>query len=637
MNSNFINIKQFIQKSDGFSASSAKPRGKARKAEGKDSNLFSMLFANSHPGTDFCHQKPGTNSSPSSRIGHFLSNRFDGWRLKDTFKQPLPISVPLSSQKSKYIPMTKNNADIKLQPEYKDAPIASKSHQVIAEKKSAHDSVASNIAKDNRQKPVSARDSGIEKVPLVRNAVPTSAVAAAKPLVYYDKKDIAPAIQFATSKAVMDKRSERNPVNDSRWMVFRNPDTEYSHYQAATLKQSSRKPASQMQGEWSSISNRAIKAKQGIALDGKDTFKQPLPISIPLSSPKSKYIPLTKNNLDTKLEPKNKDIPIASKSHQGIAEKKSVDDNMASNIAKDDHPKTASAKDSGIEKAPVVRNAEPASAMAAAKPLVYYDKKDIAPAVQLATGETVKDERGGSNLANDSRRIVFRNPDSEESHCQAATLKPSSRKPASQMQGEPSSISNRVIKAKQGITLDGVASALSNHSNTSTTSPASLSSTPTPRTSRWDNFLDFMDKVLHGARIIQRSEGFSELRVQMASESLGRVMIHVSVADKKVDVCFALDSHQAKQLLEDHRSELIHMLKDTGANTVNVDVSTSSPDKGYHNRETGETNDRSGNLPFSSNDDSLVLHNEALSAAGIEEIEGNHYQFDGYSTMVWVA
>jgi flagellar hook-length control protein FliK len=146
--------------------------------------------------------------------------------------------------------------------------------------------------------------------------------------------------------------------------------------------------------------------------------------------------------------------------------------------------------------------------------------------------------------------------------------------------------------------------------------------------------------VMQGARIIHRSEGLSELRVRMASDTLGQVSIRLSVSDNQVDVKFTLDSSQAKQIMNEHKSELIQILKDQGADNVNIDVSTYSSQDWHQNQPSGGTGDQQRNSVFFTKDD-IKIRGNGISGVenqvGHDEHRAQMYYFDGISSMVWVA
>jgi flagellar hook-length control protein FliK len=148
-----------------------------------------------------------------------------------------------------------------------------------------------------------------------------------------------------------------------------------------------------------------------------------------------------------------------------------------------------------------------------------------------------------------------------------------------------------------------------------------------------------VEKIMQGARVIHRSDGQSEMKVRLSSESLGRMMIQLSVADNHVDIRFAMDTHQAKQVLQSHRSELVQILKDSGASTVNIDVSTSSADGFEQNRQAGETGEHSDNTGFAESN----LHSAPPEIGFVEQEDHYHRNaarmlyLGDHSGMVWVA
>ena len=136
-----------------------------------------------------------------------------------------------------------------------------------------------------------------------------------------------------------------------------------------------------------------------------------------------------------------------------------------------------------------------------------------------------------------------------------------------------------------------------------------------------------------------RADGLSEMKVRLSSESLGRMMIQLSVVDNHVDIQFAMDSRQAKQVLQSHRSELVQILRDSGASTVNIDVSTSSADGFGQNRQPGEAGDRSASTRI----EESPLHSSPVEIGTAEQEDfyqrnaARMLQMGDHSGMVWVA
>ena len=201
-------------------------------------------------------------------------------------------------------------------------------------------------------------------------------------------------------------------------------------------------------------------------------------------------------------------------------------------------------------------------------------------------------------------------------------------------------VSNENTKSKWGIQTGNARSTFSGVLNGMSTQVIQSQPAPSPTTSRWDNLIRFVEKVMRNARVIHRAEGTSELRVKLASKSLGRMLIQLSVADNHVDVKFAFDSIQAKQVLQSNRSELVQLLKDSGAGTVNIDVSTSSADGGDRNRQSTEAHDRSNNPAIYGGllgDDAETDAKLWDSEDNLEENSSRMYYTGGDSSMVWVA
>jgi flagellar hook-length control protein FliK len=250
-----------------------------------------------------------------------------------------------------------------------------------------------------------------------------------------------------------------------------------------------------------------------------------------------------------------------------------------------------------------------------------------------------KDER--KSLGNDQNR-----KDKESSRIDAKSVvsydktKSANLKLESKGHQEPTINLDRNPKSKHRLPTDNLTAGFSTLKGTSDTVIIQPSQTMPHSASVWDNFLNFIEKVMQGARIIHRSEGLSELRVRMASDILGQVSIRLSVSDNQVDVKFTLDSSQAKQIMNEHKSELIQILKDQGADNVNIDVSTYSSQDWHQNQPSGGTGDQQRNSVFFTKDD-IKIRGNGISGVenqvGHDEHRAQMYYFDGISSMVWVA
>jgi flagellar hook-length control protein FliK len=200
-------------------------------------------------------------------------------------------------------------------------------------------------------------------------------------------------------------------------------------------------------------------------------------------------------------------------------------------------------------------------------------------------------------------------------------------------------VTERTISPKQKILHDNLRPAAIHGLNGASTTPIRPTAVPPSSASRWDGLVQFVEKIMQGARVIHRSDGLSEMKVRLSSESLGRMMIQLSVADNHVDIRFALDTHQAKQLLQSHRSELVQILKDSGASSVTIDVSTSSADGFEQNRQPGEAGDRSPNPRYTEASPRSVPMEIGLAEQEdpYQRNAGRMLYMGDYSSMVWVA
>jgi flagellar hook-length control protein FliK len=216
-----------------------------------------------------------------------------------------------------------------------------------------------------------------------------------------------------------------------------------------------------------------------------------------------------------------------------------------------------------------------------------------------------------------------------------------SKQGASLKQNPGKSISfETTIKSRWGIQHDNVKPLVSGELNTSSPQIMHAPQAPVQSGSRWDNLIQFVEKIMRSARVTHHAEGMSELKVHMDSKSLGRITIQVSVADNNVDVRFTLDSVQARNILQTYRSELVQIIKDSGASTVNIDVSTSSTDGERRYGTPSEARDWSDEqMPPMS-----FLSEEVEKDRGMgvfkdtqEEAPARNYHLDGHSSMVWVA
>jgi flagellar hook-length control protein FliK len=194
-------------------------------------------------------------------------------------------------------------------------------------------------------------------------------------------------------------------------------------------------------------------------------------------------------------------------------------------------------------------------------------------------------------------------------------------------------------KSKASTRIDGVTSPLSGINN-SNGQAAPVNNVTVPSQSRWDSLMQFVQRIMQNAHIQHRQEGISELRVRMASETLGKLTVHLSVIDNHVDVRFALDTLQARQVMQSHKAELTQILRDNGASSVNIDVTTSSTDGEERFRQFSETGDRYGRPDFHSglvNDDDWGftegLNQESELASPVTRTNLSYE----HSSMVWVA
>ncbi|KPL06203.1 hypothetical protein AMJ86_09470 [bacterium SM23_57] len=258
--------------------------------------------------------------------------------------------------------------------------------------------------------------------------------------------------------------------------------------------------------------------------------------------------------------------------------------------------------------------------------------KDRGKAVSKKQGGQVKRVSIGQGVGRVSRRTerLGTNP----------TISPRLRGREPENHAKFALASDKSAKPKWGIQTDNARSLFSGVLNGLSAQAIQSQPAPSPTTGRWDNLIRFVEKVMRNARVIHRAEGTSELQVKLASKSLGRVLIQLSVTDNHVDVKFAFDSIQAKQVLQNNRSELAQLLKDSGATTVNIDVSTSSADGGDRNRQSAEARDRSNNPPIFGGllgEDSRVDANQWDSDDNLDKISSRMYYPGGESSMVWVA
>ncbi len=195
-------------------------------------------------------------------------------------------------------------------------------------------------------------------------------------------------------------------------------------------------------------------------------------------------------------------------------------------------------------------------------------------------------------------------------------------------------------KPKVGVQIDGVASPNAGITSSSNGQAVPVDTVPAQSHSRWDSLMRFVQRIMQNARIQHRHEGLSELRVRMVSETLGKLMVHISVSDNHVDVRFALDTPQARQMMHLYKAELAQILKDSGASTVNIDVSTSSADGEGRFRKFSEADDRYGHRTFNSQvpidnnwDYPEDLDQEDELASPVNTVNFPHE----HSSMVWVA
>jgi len=195
------------------------------------------------------------------------------------------------------------------------------------------------------------------------------------------------------------------------------------------------------------------------------------------------------------------------------------------------------------------------------------------------------------------------------------------------------------ISKKPGVLHDNVRHAMTNPPQAISAQPMRTLQGLPPSTARWDNLVQFVEKIMRNAAITHRSDGLSELRVRMTSESLGKVSIQLSVMDDQVNVQFAADSTQARQVLNAHREELAQILKDSGASTATIDVSTSSSGGFERYLESEGTGDHSESYDPTGYDGTGSA--SVLELIGEADVSRNYAARELYlgdhSSMVWVA
>ena len=195
-------------------------------------------------------------------------------------------------------------------------------------------------------------------------------------------------------------------------------------------------------------------------------------------------------------------------------------------------------------------------------------------------------------------------------------------------------------KPKVGDQVDGAASPISGITSSSNGQAVPVNAAPAQSHSRWDSLMRFVQRIMQNAQIQHQHEGVSELRVRMASETLGKLMVHVSVTNNHVDVRFALDTPQARQMMHSYKAELAQILKDSGASTVNIDVSTSSADGEERFQQFSEADDRYGHRTFNSQ---VLIDNDKDYLDGLNHddelapsVHAVNFPYE-HSSMVWVA
>jgi len=186
---------------------------------------------------------------------------------------------------------------------------------------------------------------------------------------------------------------------------------------------------------------------------------------------------------------------------------------------------------------------------------------------------------------------------------------------------------------------DSLRHAVTNSSPTSSAQTVRTPQSSTPSPGRWDSLVHFVEKIMKNATITHHSDGLSELKVRMTSESLGKVMIQLAVMDDHVNLQFVADTSQARQVLNAYRDELVQVLKDSGASTVSIDVSTSSPESFERHTVSEETGDRPSGSGFAGSD--WLGSSAALESAVEDDVNPNYAArmlfAEEHSSMVWVA